>query len=206
MFSILGSGAPQLLPFALKHSGHDETTVYYLDKPCVAADEVKVAPWWDLTTEVRICKDAFRPDVKIDDHLGAKQLCEMSDASYARPNPVCRCGEHLINCARDGEQRGLVSSSHLAELLSTFRHVMTTHQRFEEVLTMRASVRSDLADFFYARSRYLQTGKLTLAPIDEKKPPSLRDRDPENAGVLTNPVYLYRDSARRIMTSVMWDD
>ena len=56
-------------------------TTYYLRAPCKEADVELVEPWWDLGTELRVCRDAYRPNVTGDPKTGYR--CWRPHAQHA---------------------------------------------------------------------------------------------------------------------------
>ena len=54
--------------------------LYFLGaKPCATTDAVRVHPWWDLASEVLVCRDAYRPD----------QWADASVPTLGLPATVC---------------------------------------------------------------------------------------------------------------------
>jgi hypothetical protein len=180
----------------------EEHGSFYLDKPCRADDTVEVAPWWDLAHPVRVCRDAYKPDVKYDARHGF--FCEASVA----PDGVreCGCGPNLMYCARGGLMLDKLRKAHAEQTLATFRHVVQNHQRFSTVLTAPFSVRSPATELFYARARYWETGKLELPPFSDGAA-VVRPYDKNfAAGVLGTPTFLYYDPSPRHTLYILLDD
>jgi hypothetical protein len=182
-----------------------ERPYYYhpKDGPCARKHQVAVHPWWDLETTVWICDASYRPDI-----LAERMGDEPSYCEYPGVEPfTCRCGENLINCTRDQVQYDQMVTALAEEPIRTLQFVMQRHEPLSHALTMNGTVRSDLADFFYARDRAFQTGTLALPRVDPTRRATLRPRDPPyGAGVLTTAAYVYFDDARRVTAAEIWED
>jgi hypothetical protein len=197
------------MPFGLEHRRIDGRDVYFLpvDGPCAIADTVDVHPWWDLSSTVSVCKRSYRPEIKYDDAGGSRQYCEATFVTHLNPRTTCRCGEMLLNCARDAQQREALTDAMRDEVVRTIQYVVQGHRPFADALTMQSSVRGDLGDFIYARYRYFKTGTFEYPRPDPAKPPTLRPRDPEfTGGILTSPMFLFFDPSRRLFVSMVWND
>jgi hypothetical protein len=180
-------------------------TYYYhpKDGPCARQQQVAVHPWWDLETTVWICEASYRPDILVEQNGSEPAYCEYP---WAVPT-TCRCGENLINCTRDKVQHDQAVAAFTDEPIRTFQYVMQRHEPLSHALTMDATVRNDLADFYYARDRALRTGTLSFPRVDPTRRATLRPRGaPYGAGVLTTAAYLHYDDARRLPAAQIWDD
>jgi hypothetical protein len=185
---------PKLIRFALKKGTTARRTFYYLDRPCAARDMVRVQPWWDLEQKVWICRDSYRPDVESDD---AGQFCEATKPVGTADSSACGCGKLLLNCARDKAQEAEVVKAAIREPIDTAAYIVRNHRPFSEVLTGRATVRTAMGDFVYARQRYFRTGRFELA--GGAQPRLLPRADEVSAGMLTTPLYLYWVNAPRLL-------
>jgi len=198
-------------PFELKHQPTDGREVYWLDgdKPCPPAEIVTVRPWWNIDDPVAICKDSYAPQITTDARNGRgglTQYCEATANDNPEP-PVCRCGPNLVNCAADPEQSKRAQQATEDEVIRTIQWVVQNDRPFSQVLTMNATVRTDLGDVFYARNRFFETGRAEFTPIGQDEHRSLRERDPRfSGGVLTTPVYRFQDEAQRILVALVWSD
>ena len=196
----------QVKPFALtlQTTKDGDREIYYVDTPCKRAETVRVQPWWDLGSTVWICNKDYRPDVVVDTSLGQPRFCEYSgQVGHTHGERACRCGQHLVNCARDRRMQEDFYEAYFDEVIATARHVIQHDQPFSRVITMNETVRNDYADFFYARSKYFATGKLDYPKPDPAKPPALRARDSHfDGGVLATYQTIYNgaDSHR----STIW--
>jgi len=206
-FKMLGPRSDFLLSkgMVLASATEGGRTYYYhpTDGPCPRQRQVAVHPWWDLETTVWICDASYRPDILVE-----KVGDDLSYCEYPGSEPIaCRCGENLINCTRDHVQHGQISAALAEEPIRTIQFVMQRHEPLSRALTMNATVRSDLADFFYARDRAVRTGTLSYPPADPTRHATLRPRDaPYGGGVLTTTIYLYYNDARRVQAGTIWDD
>jgi hypothetical protein len=189
----------------LASATEDGRTYYYhpKDGPCARQRRVSVHPWWDLEATVSICDASYQPDILAEQLGDEPSYCE-----YPGITPfTCRCGKNLINCTRDRVQRDQMVAALAEEPIRTLQFVMQRHEPLSHALTMNATVRSDLADFFYARDRAFQTGTLSFPRADPTRRATLRPRDPPyGAGVLTTPAYVYFDDARRVPAAEIWED
>ena len=197
----LGQVPPLPLTLSVANDGGE---FYYVDTPCAASDRVQVAPWWDLSSTVRICSKDYRPELTTDDRLGEPRYCEYSgQIGHTHGERVCRCGPNLMSCARDPQMQTDIYNAYLQEVVATIQYVIQKNLPFSRILTTNETVRNDFAEFFYARSRYLTTGKLDYPKPDRTKPPTLRPRDTEfDGGVLSTYQTIYNgaDSHR----STVW--
>lgn len=212
MFGVL-SRAQAVTPtvrFALKRSRIEEGKLagreyYHIDEPCDADELERVTPWWNLDEIVLVCRDSYRPEVKIDDRSAGKQFCEAP--FYSNPGPrICGCGEYLLACARDEAQRWQLQAEIRQEAVRTMQHVIRSRRPFSDVLSIEKTVHTDLVDMFYTRSEFFLSGELTLAPLTDQRG-TLRSRPGMfGGGVLTTPQYLYYDPARRVFLVTLWED
>ncbi len=198
-------------PITLAHTTDGGEEYYHLaDRPCPKTERVEVHPWWKMSTTVRVCKDAYRPEVKsFRLSSGVVQYCEASFVQSLDPASPCRCGENLLNCARDPRQYQQLVAAGEEEFVRTMQHVIANRKPFGSIFTMKETVRSDIGDFPYARNRFYKTG--TLPPIGlatgQEVRPTLRPRDPEfEGGLLTSPRVLFIDGSRRTIVDAVWRD
>ena len=180
--------------------------------PCKKEERVDVQPWWKASN-VKVCAEAYHPEIKADraPTTGKTiQYCEATYHEFLNPDSVCRCGEHLLNCARDEQQARQLDAAQPEEFIRTVQYVAMNHRPLGSIFTMNETVRSDLQEFVYARNRFLKTGKFEPLPsvsTSAEKRPTLRPRDPEfEGGVLTTPRILFADPSRRLLTEEVWRD
>jgi hypothetical protein len=207
LFRMLGRGDHLLSADMVLASATERGRTYYYhpqDGPCARQRQVAVHPWWDLETTVWVCDASYRPDILVEQIGHDPSYCEYP---LAEAPTTCRCGENLINCTRDQVQYDQMVAAFVEEPIRTIQLVMQRHEPLSRALTMNATVRSDLADFLYARDRAFHTGTLSYPPADPTRHAALRPRDaPYGGGVLTTSLYLYYNDARRVQAATIWDD
>jgi hypothetical protein len=203
LFSSVAPWSYPAIPLTLTEYRDHGARYFGYQHPCAASERIKVRPWWDMATEVLVCRDAYLPDLDADRRLGNTRYCEYSQIPAVDPSDrQCRCGQHLLNCAKDRAQSDAMSHAYSSEVLRTMQWVIQSHRPFSEILLGTSTVRSDLGEFFYARNRFFQTGTFTIRSLDET--PSLRPRDPYfDAGILSTPQYIYGlDSHRSTVAKI----
>lgn len=179
---------------------------YYLSEPCKPKEQVSVVPWWDTGTKVKICASDYRPEIVSYDENGITRWCEAVATSFQRSfGSPCRCGANLIHCSPSMELQDNVLRAFGEEQVRTFEHVVRSGLPYSSLLTMAETVRSDLADYFYARIEFLRTGKLVY-PKPQENSVRLRPR-PEhfNAGLLTTWPPLMTDDSTRTRVASLWN-
>jgi hypothetical protein len=198
------------LPFTLMKS---ETTpaFYYLDKPCAASEQVAVEPWWNLGSKVRVCADAYKPELA--SYVAGGGSTVWCDSTFYKAHTAwvaspCKCGKNLMNCAPSGEVQRAIMKGFSDEQMLTVKHVVEGHRPFGEILTLPGSVRSGYGDFFYARSEFIETGRWTYP--DPEAPESidarLRPRPAAfDAGILSTWFWMVDSDSYRVMARELWD-
>ncbi|MBX7098449.1 MAG: hypothetical protein K1X89_12100 [Myxococcaceae bacterium] len=195
-------------PFELMSGKLKGREFYYLHEPCKADQLVSVDAWWRPGKPVQVCKDSYLPEIKSDDRAGSTQYCEATENRNPDPS-ICGCGEHLLNCAPQGELAEQIGTAYSLEAVKTMQHVIQSQKPFGQVLTGNETVRSNHADFYYARDTYFRGGPLAIPPQSDKSAEafSLRSRPPQyEGGLLTSPLFRYGDEAPRVLVSVLWWD
>lgn len=220
LFSVFSenSSVNGTVPFVLKKGKVGSRDVYFINNPtlnragppCTKPEElVSTHPWWDENETAWLCSSDFHPETRVDPHGDGRVFCEGRIVNHEinfKQKAGCGCGERLLNCARDRAQLDQLEGAYVDEVVRTMQQVIQSRARFSGVLTMTSTVRSDLAELFYARNRYFKTGRFELGAIGNGKP-SLKPRDPEFAGgVLTTPLFLYWEFSRRLTTQKIWED
>lgn len=175
--------------------------VYFLRDSCDKAKAIDVLPWWgdgSDASKVRVCPDAYRPDVKGDKH---GRTC---GASMLAPSDIdlCGCGPRLMFCSPDREQFKKMQDEIQEEVFTTTAWVVDGDRPIEELFTMNASVRNRTTEALYRRARILAGEPETLLPVekdfDEEKPTPRAEQIPgHHAGVLTTPALTYSSDALR---------
>ena len=195
-------GSLTVFPHTLKH---DDADFFYLDNPCAPADRIAVAPWWNLGTTVKICRDDVRPDVTSYQADGITSYCEGSERPFERRfDSPCRCGANLVHCATPELQKKMIGALD-DEQIRTFEYIVEQKLPFStSVMTIDRTVRSDLADFFYARATALQTGTLTY-PVPQEGSVRVRPRPAHfDIGLLTTWPWLSVDDGVRSRVAGLW--
>ncbi|HEY4181361.1 MAG TPA: hypothetical protein VGM90_31160 [Kofleriaceae bacterium] len=180
---------------------------FYLDQPCATKDLVSVAPWWDLGSTVKVCKDSYKPEIEsFSAGNGGTVYC---DATYYKPlrawvESPCKCGANLINCAPNMDVQKTLVQAFADEQTLTVQYVVQNHLPFGKILTLADSVRSDWADFFYARSQFIATKQWNYPkPTGETK---LRSRpEPLTAGILSTWPWMVKTDSYRLIVREMWE-
>jgi hypothetical protein len=194
------------LPLTLKTS-ETKQPFFYLDEPCATKDLVSVAPWWDLASTVKVCKDSYKPEVE--SYPAGEGGTIYCDSTFYKPQRAwvpspCKCGANLMNCAPNiGVQKTLIQDFADEQTL-TIQHVVQNHLAFGNILTLAESVRSDWADVFYARSQFIATKQWNYPkPTGETK---LRSRpEPHTAGILSTWPWMVKSDSYRVMVREMWE-
>jgi hypothetical protein len=171
--------------------------IYYLKKECEPSEAVKVAAWWAPGTEVKVCPDSYRPDVKGDDQgrtCGASMLAP-------RETDICGCGPRLMYCTKDEDQFRSMQDQIQDELLMTSAYVVDHDMPIESLFTMNETVRGNTAEAMYRRARVAAGEDASLLPVSGFERPELRPRveqtPGQHAGVLTTPALTYSSDALR---------
>jgi mono/diheme cytochrome c family protein len=182
----------------LKQSKGDDAR-YFLRKECAAKDAVDVAAWWGV--KVKVCPDAYRPEVKGDD------IGRTCGASFLNPSlsDVCGCGPALMWCTRDNAHWEKVKADAQREVTDTVSWVINNDQPIEKIFSMNETVRGENAESVYRRSRVLSGEPVdkvydrTDWPRDGVKTPVPRfNQVPgQHAGILTTPSMIYGSDALR---------
>ncbi len=180
---------------ALKQGKDGGGAFFYLGTPCGRSERVSVRPWWDPRKPVSICKSAYRPEVKSETSTwGTARTCEA--VGVLSEGTECGCGEHLLNCARDGAHALEQNRAVVAEVFQTFQYVVQQRRRFSDLFSMNETVRSDLGDFMYRRDRYFRDGRWDAGPL-RADGATLRPREPFMAGgILSAPMMQFYDQPR----------
>jgi hypothetical protein len=172
---------------------------YYAASTCRDDDLVEVVPWWSEDSKpVLVCQNDYRPKT-----VFAKDGVSYCDGTQSREG--CGCGPYLIYCARDEDMEQALKAAPIDEVVLTLKYVVENGRPFKDLLTMNATVRSGMGEYFYARSRFLKTGKFERWSLSA--PPELRPRDSEyQGGLLSTPLFLYGDFSRRVVMVTEWSD
>lgn len=198
--------------------------VLYLRAPCPAAEAIAVRPWWDLTTEVQVCPDSFRPDkwtLAPGEHSYRTALTLSCDSQVGSPEletrSLCGCGPNLIRCLRDEEQYNQLTQSFMAEVRETTAYVVDHDLPMSTLFTGNATFRDRNVEAYYRRQKIgalqLKHPRRDLTAMDdwpEQGQWAPRDelRPGQHAGVLTAPQILHwlpdRRQRQRGYYEILW--
>lgn len=145
--------------FVLKQSEGAER-IYYLREPCAAAEAVAVRPWWNLTTEVKVCPDSYRPDkwtMEPAEHSYRSRMHLSCDSQVGSPEletqPLCGCGPNLIRCLRDEDQYNEFNKSLMEEVKKTTAYVVENDLPLKTLFLGNSSFRDRNAELYYRRQK-----------------------------------------------------
>jgi len=186
---------------------------FYLRSECSPTEAVLVRPWWDLGSEVRVCPDAYRPDVwtVAPEHTSYKaQTVLACDSQIGSPeletDSVCGCGPNLIRCVRDTAQYDALNKSLIAEVRGTAAYIVDHDMPMSSLFTENSTFRDRNAELYYRRQ---QVGSLeqadvaaALAGVEQWPQAGAWAPRPEvsagqHAGLLTAPQILHSNPDRR---------
>jgi hypothetical protein len=200
------SEPPAILP-PLPLTLQQAESVYFLDQPCATKDAVDVAPWWDLKSTVRVCRDSYAPEItSYPAGDGATVSCDSTfyQAHKAWVKSPCKCGANLMNCAPSTDVQNAILDGFADEQTLTAKYVVENHRPFGEILSLPGSVRSGYADVFYARSQFLATGTWSYDKPDREA--KFRPRSsPFDAGILSTWPWMVKSDSYRITARDIWE-
>lgn len=209
--------------FVLKHSPGTGGPLY-LRTPCPPEHAVTVRPWWDLTSEVKVCPDSYRPDkwtLASDEHSYRTQLPLSCDSQVGSPeletSSLCGCGPNLIRCLSDDEHYNRLHRSFMDEIKRTTAYVVEHDLPMASLFTGNATFRDRNVEQYYRRQKIgtlqIDRVKRELADLDRWPEDGMwapRDeiRPGQHAGVLTAPQILHwlpdRRQRLRGYYEIMW--
>ena len=174
------------------------TRIYTLRGRCVPSTAVDVLPWWNRQNTVKVCPDAYRPDVLQDDEGRA---CGASTLTPGKESP-CGCGPRLMFCMKDDEMREDMKRSVRREITDTLSYVVNEDLPIEQLFLMNATVRDRNAERVYVRSRVMAGESPDLMQVDgfsteARLAPRHDQVEGHHAGILTTPGLLYGSDALR---------
>ena len=145
---------------------------------CHPEMRVDVAPYWQRTETVSVCRRSADPRIEID---GVR-----CDTEEGQASGQCGCGPHLVFCWRKGDY-GRVKRSMREEGARLAMRVVQDGKPYGEILTADWTMHNGRAEHYYARLDGT-LGQLTDADTYRKWRPVQRTAD--HAGVLTTHMYL----------------
>ncbi|HVK88549.1 MAG TPA: hypothetical protein VM513_30735 [Kofleriaceae bacterium] len=138
----------------------DGSGPYYLRAPCTRAEAVDVRPWWDLSSTVTVCPDAYRPErwsVKADEQAYKTAAVLACDSQIGSPEletqPLCGCGPNLIRCLRDTAHYEDLNRSLMNEVKRTTAYVVQHDLPMQQLFTSNATFRDRNAELYYRRQK-----------------------------------------------------
>lgn len=208
--------------FVLKQD--DPKDPLYLRSPCAVSDAVRVQPWWDLESEVRVCPDAYRPKkwtLDAGEHSYRTPTVLACDSQVGSPeaetHPLCGCGPNLIRCMRDEDQYNELNISLMEEVKRTAAYVVERDLPMSTLFTANATFRDRAAELYYRRQKIgalqiervaAELADLDAWPEDGTWAPRHEVRPGQHAGVLTAPQILHwlpdRRQRQRAYYEIMW--
>lgn len=198
--------------------------IYYLRKPCSAAEAVSVTPWWDLSQHVRVCPGAYKPKrwtMSPEEHGYKSDMPLTCDSQVGSPEqelePLCGCGPYLIRCLRDMDQYFAFQDSIVEEVKATTQYVLANDLPIEALFTSNSTFRDRNAELLYRRHIIGVTHNADVPtvlagleswPEDGKWAARELLAPGQHAGVLTAPQILHfapdRRQRQRVLFQILW--
>jgi hypothetical protein len=132
----------------------------YLRAPCSADEAVAVRPWWDLSSEVKVCPDAYRPDkwtLAPGEQTYKTAMLLTCDSQVGSPEletkSLCGCGPNLIRCLRDEDQYNQFSRSLMDEVKRTTSYVVEHDLPMATLFTGNSTFRDRNVELYYRRQK-----------------------------------------------------
>jgi hypothetical protein len=175
----------------LRQQGTGADAIYYIHEPCAPERAVRVRPWWDLGSTVRVCPEAYRPDVF---RAPDGNYCSgVYAAPFQRGSP-CGCGPNLLRCLRGAEDKDALSKAIVAESAETIAWVVSQDLPIQTLFSSPESFRRPHAELLYQRWRVENRDVPSLEQLaDWRKWPAAGAWAPrpaskpgQHAGILTN--------------------
>lgn len=145
--------------FVLKRDPDDGSPLY-LRAPCRDEDAVKVHPWWDLRSEVKVCRDAYRPEkwsMAAAEHSYQTKTVLSCDSQVGSPEletrSLCGCGPNLIRCLRDDEQYNEFNRSFMNEVKRTTAYIVKHDLPMATLFTGNSTFRDRNVELYYRRQK-----------------------------------------------------
>jgi hypothetical protein len=210
--------------FTLKQTTEGGERVYYLREPCGAGEAVRVHPWWDLSTEVRVCPDSYRPEKWVltpGEHSYRSRMPLSCDSQVGSPEleakSLCGCGPNLIRCLRDDDHYEELNKSLMAEVKQTTAYVVDHDLPIETLFTGNSSFRDRNVEMYYRRQKIgalqiadsdKELASLDAWPAEGQWAPREEQQPGQHAGMLTAPQILHslpdRRQRQRGYYEIMW--
>ena len=202
----------------LSHGGDKDPIYAVAPDTCDAKDAVRVHPWWNLDSEVRVCPSSYRPDVW---HARGKP----GDKEMSCLSPVltyfgtgdrggCGCGPNLFRCYTSWDQVKEVSASLRDELRRTVSHVAANDLPAETIFTSNETFRDRNAEQVrqvqIIEAQHIRDPEPLLRavaswPVDGKWAPRADQAPGHQAGILTSAKIAFDMPDRRQRMAVIYD-
>jgi hypothetical protein len=186
--------------------------------PCKPEETVEVHPWWAPKDSIRVCKDAYRPEVWRDTRLPSVEKpvtrCDAAGAVVRPPPFECGAGPNLQRAARDPQHFDELRTSLRDEVFRTTAWVVDQDLPISTIFTTNSTWRDRNAEYTYrlwdaeAHERPVDTTGLDAWPADGKLAPRPEATPGMHAGVLTAPhlVYFFANRRQRMkmLYQILW--
>jgi hypothetical protein len=212
------------LPSGFVLQQDERTGVHFLREPCSAEEAAKVAPWWDLSSEILLCPDSYRPEkwtIDKSEHAYRSEMPLVCDSQVGSPElenkPICGCGPNAIRCSRDQAQWEAMNTSLRNELRATTAWNVEAGRPVAELFTSNETFRDRLAETYYRRqeigAKEIADVPKALAGLDAwpeggQRAPRKELFAGQHAGLLTTPQILHalpdRRQRQRGYDELMW--
>jgi hypothetical protein len=141
------SGWPAIRHFPLSQATTASgKTYFYWEQRCEEKDLVQATPWWDLSGQVLICRDNYRPERSFDSSIG--YMCQPT-------MPGCGCGPYLLACAPDDATETQLRISLRAEFADSVVQLVGQRAPLRELFVSNATRRDRRAELWYRTARVL---------------------------------------------------
>lgn len=195
--------------------------VYYLREPCNANEAVPVRPWWDMSSEVLVCPDAYQPgNWSVPVAKRAKRRADVPAISclsdLGLDDPACGCGPNMIRCYPTKDRWRQVKKSFQDELKQTVAKVVTSDLPLSTIYVSNETWRDRDAEAFQ-RGQVIEAKQMSVAdaetyladlpswPAEGQWAPRENLATGQHAGVLTAPQLAFYFPDRRQRMSIMYD-
>jgi hypothetical protein len=190
--------------------------VFYLFDACSAREAVEVIPWWAPQSPVRVCPNAYRPEVWTDPQ--AKDACDHVEMAWAvrgyeqhgSRDTVCGCGPNLMRCFPDDTLAARAQDELLLEVKETIAEVVRKDQPLAQIFTSRATYRRQTPEHVYRQWR-AEAHRLPSVlgepwPLEGQWADRSEDNPGQHAGILTAPTAVYGEAGLRALLRVAYEE
>lgn len=168
----------------------DGREILHLREACAPAEAVKVHPWWDISSEVLVCRDSYRPKLLRYGTGGRTSYC---GAQWKQEK--CGCGPNLLRCAVAGKHVQRLTKKAQQEVLMTTAHIVENDLPIASLFTTNKTYRDWETEFLYLQQE-LSTGEMSdltsvVNRVSSWEGAKLRPRHElapgQHAGILSTP-------------------